>query len=109
MVDSIDVSKLYPQWQASREKGEAIELIDVRSPEEYSEGHIPGARLISLHTLMARVDEIPATGKVYLVCRSGARSAQAGDYLSRQCGRRNLINVAGGTMAWLAAGYPIER
>ncbi|TLS66121.1 rhodanese-like domain-containing protein [Mariprofundus erugo] len=109
MVDSIDVNKLYPLWQASREKGKAIELIDVRSPEEYSSGHIPGARLIALHTLMARVDEIPDSGQVFLVCRSGARSAQAADYLARQCGRRNLINVAGGTMAWIAAGYPVER
>jgi len=38
-----------------------------------------------------------------------ARSAQAADYLACQCGRSNLINIEGGTMAWTKAGYPVDQ
>jgi len=55
------------------------------------------------------VHEFPEQGDVFLICRSGARSAQAADYLARQCGRSNLINIDGGTMAWMQAGYPVDK
>jgi len=109
MFGSMNVDELYPRWLVTREKGEAFALIDVRTPEEYQAGHVPGAELIPLNTLMARVNDFPEQGDVFLICRSGARSAQAADYLARQCGRTNLINIAGGTMAWMQAGYPVEE
>jgi len=108
MFDAINVNELYLRWSQAREKGSTLNLIDVRSLEEYQSGHVPGAQLIPLHTLMARVSDIPENGDVYLICRSGARSAQAADYLARQCGRRNLFNIQGGTMAWLQQGYPVD-
>jgi len=80
----------------------------VRSLEEFQSGHVPGAQLIALNTLMARVSDIPKNEDVFLICHSGGRSAQAADYLARQCGHRNLINIEGGTSAWLQAGYPCE-
>jgi len=109
MFDSMNVNELYPRWLVGREKGEPVSLIDVRSVDEYNAVHVPGATLIPLNTLMARVHEFPKQGDVFVICRSGARSAQAADYLSRQCGHRNLINIDGGTMAWLQAGYPVEE
>jgi len=108
MFESVNVNELYLRWLQAREKGSALNLIDVRSLEEYQSGHVPGAQLIALNTLMSRVSEIPKNGDVYLICRSGARSAQAADYLSRQCGHKNLFNIQGGTMAWLQKGYPVE-
>ena len=84
-------------------------LIDVRTPAEYAEAHVPGARLISLDTLGARVDEIPMDCDVYLICRSGARSARALEYLRQAHGHERLVNVAGGTMAWIKSGYEVER
>ena len=84
-------------------------LIDVRTPAEYADGHVPGARLISLDTLEARAHEIPKDCDVYLICRSGARSARALEYLQQAHGHERLVNVAGGTMAWIKAGYDIER
>jgi len=108
MFESINVNELYPRWLVARESAQSIALIDVRTPEEYQAGHVPGAKLVALNTLMARVDEFPEQGDVYVICRSGARSAQAAEYLARECGRSNLINVAGGTMAWVQAGYPVE-
>jgi len=109
MFKSMNVNELYPYWLVAREKGEALALIDVRSVEEYQAGHVPGAKLIALDTVMARVHEFPEQGDVFVICRSGARSAQAADYLARQCGRSNLINIEGGTMSWMQAGYPVEK
>jgi len=108
MFETIDVNGLYPRWLTAQEKAEACTIIDVRSPEEYAEAHVPNAKLIALNTLMARADEIPKQGDVFLICRSGARSAQAASFLAQQLGHDNLINVSGGTMAWKAAGYPVE-
>ncbi len=108
MFESMNVNELYPRWLVAREKGEGLALIDVRRPEEYQAGHVPGAKLVPLNTLMAQLSEFPEQGDVFLICRSGARSAQAADYLARQCGRSNLINIDGGTMAWMQAGYPVD-
>jgi len=109
MFESIPVNALYPRWLTARDKGEACTIIDVRTPEEYAEVHVPSAKLIALSTLMARAHEVPKQGDVYLICRSGARSAQAAAFLAQQFGYANLVNVSGGTMAWSKAGYPVEE
>jgi rhodanese-related sulfurtransferase len=85
--------------------GGEVSLIDVREPAEWVEGHVPQARLIPLGDLGARIDEVPTVGTVYLICRSGARSAHATGAL-RDRGV-DAVNVAGGTDAWRAAGQPI--
>jgi len=108
MFDSMNVNQLYTRWLVARENGRPLKLIDVRSLEEFQSGHVPGAQLIALNTLMARVSDIPKNEDIFLICHSGGRSAQAADYLARQCGHRNLINIEGGTSAWLQAGYPCE-
>jgi len=108
MPGSMSVNELYPRWLVAKEKGAPVALFDVRSLDEYRSGHVPGATLIPLNTLMARVDEFPKQGDVFLICHSGARSAQAVDYLARQAGHTNVVNVTGGTMAWKQAGYPVE-
>jgi len=108
MFKRMNINELYPRWLVACEKCEAITLIDVRTPEEYQAGHVPGAKLIVLNTLPAQVDAFPKQGDVFLICRSGMRSAQAADYLARECGHTNLINIEGGTMAWIEAGYPVE-
>lgn len=109
MMNMLTVDQLYPRWLVAREKKQPITLIDVRSPEEYRGCHVPGAKLIALNTIMARANEIPKQGDVFLICHSGARSAQALTYLEQQCGFNNLINVTGGTMAWSNSGYPTEQ
>ena len=77
-------------------------VVDVREPEEYREGHVPGATLIPLGSIAVRSDEVPSDGPVLIVCRSGARSLRAAEHL-RGLGV-DAINVAGGTMAWIGAG-----
>ncbi len=84
-----------------------VPLVDVRQPEEYDAAHVPGAKLIPLADVVARVLEIPETGPVYVICQSGGRSQRAADYY------RNLgieaYNVAGGTKAWMDAGKETAR
>jgi len=106
-MKQITVEELNRIWPEKAAGGECC-VIDVRTPAEYASGHVPGARLICLDTLEARAHEIPKDRDVYLICRSGARSAQALRYLSQAHGHERLVNVAGGTMAWMAAGYPVE-
>ena len=105
----ISVNQLYPKWLLAKEKGEDICIIDVRGVNEYTQGHVPGAKLIALNTVPARSDEFPSDGDVYVICRSGMRSSQAIEFLEQNYGHQNLINVTGGTMAWIEANYPVEQ
>jgi phage shock protein E len=80
-------------------------VLDVRQPDEYEAGHVPGAVLIPLDQLAERAEEVPADRPVYVVCRSGSRSAVATDALLRA--GYDAANVAGGTLAWAEAGRPV--
>jgi rhodanese-related sulfurtransferase len=82
-----------------------IALIDVRRPDEYEEFHVPGAVLIPLDELPDRVAELPAVTPLYIICRTGHRSAIAADFLAEQ--QIEAVNVAGGTVAWAKAGNDI--
>jgi len=106
---SMNIHELYPRWLVARENNRTCHLIDVRSGDEFSSGHVPGAELMPSNTLMERGSSIPKDGTVYLICRSGMRSAQAASFLAREFRHKNLINIEGGTMAWKKAGYPIEK
>lgn len=79
-------------------------VVDVRMPDEYAEAHVPGALLVPLPELPERHGELPDADTVYVVCRSGARSLKACEFLVGT--GRNAVNVAGGTLAWLEAGHP---
>lgn len=83
-------------------------VVDVRTPEEYAGGHVPGAVNLPLDALGARMDELGAhrDGEVYLICQSGRRSARAAELLS--AAGYTAVNVEGGTAAWRAAGHPVE-
>jgi len=98
-VSEIDVHQLH----AARAEG--AEIIDVREPAEYVAGHVPGARLVPMSQLGARVQEIPRDRRVYVVCASGNRSGAMTDLLRAR--GVDAVNVAGGTKAWRAAGLPV--
>lgn len=74
-------------------------IIDVREPDEFAAGHIPGAKNVPLSEITSRLTEIP--NDAYVVCHSGSRSAMATQYLASQGIR--VINVTGGMLAWPAA------
>jgi len=81
-------------------------LVDVREPHEYAAGHVPGAVLIPMSVLPVRVEEIPRDRTVYVVCQVGGRSGQVAAWLAPQ--GFDVVNVAGGTQAWMLAGHPVE-
>lgn len=83
-------------------------LLDVRQPDEYAEGHVQGSRLIPLGELEARVSQLPDDKPIYVICRSGNRSRTASQILNK-AGKKDVRNVQGGMLAWVAAGYPVER
>jgi len=105
----ITADEFHSHWLAANEKGDACVLIDVRTPEEYANGHVPSAKLLPLNTLPERATEIERDRTVYLICQGGMRSAQAIAYLVNEYGHSNLVNISGGTMAWISAGHPIEQ
>ncbi len=79
-----------------------VPVVDVRQPEEYEAFHVPGAKLIPLADVVARLGEIPTEGPVYVICQSGQRSLRAAEfYRSRGV---EAYSVAGGTKAWMEAG-----
>jgi rhodanese-related sulfurtransferase len=79
-------------------------VIDVREPDEYDGGHVPGAVLIPLGEVVERVDEVDAVGPVYVICWTGARSARAVQWYRAQ--GIDAHNVEGGTKAWIESGKP---
>lgn len=85
------------------------QLIDVREPDEYAAVRAEGAVNIPLSEFVARTDEIDPERDIYLICKSGGRSAQAGEYLEQARGWDNVINVAGGTTAWVKQGLPHQN
>ena len=95
-----------------RRTGRAVDLIDVRTPVEFREAHVEGARLAPLDDLdpravMAR-REGGAAGPLYLICRSGGRGRQACERFVA-AGFPDVVNVEGGVLAWEQAGLPLVR
>ena len=82
-------------------------LLDVREPEEYAEGHVPGALSLPQGDLAMRLGEVPRERPIYAICRSGARSLRAAQFL-KQVGYQAVVSVRGGTEAWQASGRPVE-
>jgi rhodanese-related sulfurtransferase len=90
--------------------GTAPMVLDVRTPEEYAEGHVPGAINISHDELPERLDEVASardTG-VIVYCRSGRRAGIAEELLLAQ-GFNNVQHLEGDMIAWLEADRPIDR
>ena len=75
-------------------------LLDVREPAEWQAGHAPAARHIPLGQLGARSAEVPRDTAVYVICRSGVRSARAAQALTGPAGRRSM------SMTGCTAGMP---
>jgi rhodanese-related sulfurtransferase len=80
-------------------------LLDVREDDEWAAGHAPDAVHVRLGELGARVGELPRDREVYVICRTGARSAYATQALTG--GGLNAINVADGMTGWAVAGRPM--
>lgn len=102
-IQEVDVSTL-----ESRRGDPSLQVIDVRSPEEWSAGHLPGAVHIPLAALPVRLGEIDARAPVVVHCQGGGRSAIAASYLKSH-GVERVSNLTGGFDAWLKEDLPVER
>jgi glyoxylase-like metal-dependent hydrolase (beta-lactamase superfamily II)/rhodanese-related sulfurtransferase len=78
-------------------------LVDVREPEEFVSGHVPGALNLPQADLATRLDELPRDRPVFTICQGGFRSLRAAQFL-RQLGFPDVSSVKGGTEAWRAGG-----
>ncbi len=83
-------------------------LVDVREPNEFAAVRAEGAILMPLSSFMGRYRELPHDRPLLMICQSGARSAQATAFLIAS-GWTDVVNVAGGTLAWERAGLPVRR
>jgi rhodanese-related sulfurtransferase len=91
--------------EAAQKYEAGVIMLDVREPEEWEQFHIPGATLIPLGELPARVDELPRDQEIVVVCRTGNRSQQGRDILL-DAGYQPVSSMAGGMVDWQAQGYP---
>lgn len=98
-VPEIDVEEFAQQVEAG------ARVIDVREPDEYAAGHVPGAELIPLGTVPERLDRFGGEGPTYVICQAGGRSRRAAE-LAAEHGHA-VVNVAGGTGAWIASGREV--
>ena len=83
-------------------------MVDIREADEWEEVRIPGAEFKPLSEINDWFESLPRDRTVILQCRSGNRSAMAADALIRQAGMDNVLNLAGGIIAWHQAGLPID-
>ena len=84
----------------------ALDLLDVRQPAEWEEGHVRGATFITGAELPRRLDEVPRTGRPLAVaCGSGYRSSVSASLIDARTDVE-VVNVLGGMTAWNAAAYP---
>lgn len=83
-------------------------VLDVRTPEEFAEGRVPGAKNIPVADIAERAAEVPKDRPVVVYCRSGARVQRANAIL-RERGYDNLVEMEGSMLAWDAARLPVEK
>jgi phage shock protein E len=83
-------------------------LLDVRTPGEYYQGHIPGSVHIPMNQIQGKVGQIPRDKKIIVVCATGARSGAVTSFLARQ-GFPWVKNYARGISDWARRGLPVSR
>lgn len=99
-ISEITVDELADQLSAGSR------LVDVREPDEFEEGHVPGAVHVPLATVPDNVEQFRGDGPTFVICRSGGRSLRACEFLADR--GVEVVNVAGGTMAWQLSGREVE-
>ncbi len=83
-------------------------VLDVRTPQEFAEGHVPGAVNVPYDQLASRLAEVPKDKDVVLYCKSGRRAGIAADVLAAN-GYQRLSHLEGDMPAWVAKGHPVAK
>jgi rhodanese-related sulfurtransferase len=83
-------------------------VLDIREPDEFADGHIPGARNLPMGMVPGHIDELKGFDHVYLICARGNRTRRL--HAAIESHLSNLVCLANfGMMAWTDSGYPTER
>lgn len=109
VAENVEIKPIDPAGAAELVKNSEAIIVDVREPNEWDQGHIPGAMHIPVAQISLRLSELEdfRNTPVVLQCRSGVRSAQAAAKL-KSAGFTQLYNLEGGILAWNAANMPTE-
>ncbi|MGH7712482.1 MAG: rhodanese-like domain-containing protein [Gemmatimonadaceae bacterium] len=102
------IQEISPRESVTLHASDAQALfIDVREPNEWNLGHIPGARHIPRGNLESNIEAVPRDSRIVLYCASGNRTALAADTL-QQMGYTRVASLAGGFRGWVEAGGEVE-
>jgi len=104
-ADKVGLPREVSVTKAAQLRDSGAFILDVREPDEWNAGHIPGATLIPLGELAGRVDELPRDQQIVVVCRSGNRSQQGRDILL-DAGFQEVASMSGGMNDWISQGLP---
>ncbi|MBI3971489.1 MAG: MBL fold metallo-hydrolase [Chloroflexi bacterium] len=104
LTTSPHVAEITPEALPARAANALV--LDVREPDEYTGGHVPGAVNIPQSLIASRLDDLPRDRPIVTVCRSGYRAHRAAQFL-KQVGYAQVENLQGGTEAWREAGRPL--
>jgi rhodanese-related sulfurtransferase len=106
-VPTLSPAELLSRWQA----GALMDILDVRTPAEFREVHVSGSRNLPLGDFdpsQVMQQRSQPSQPLYVICRSGSRGQQAAEQFHR-AGYTNVVNIEGGTLACIAAGFPVIR
>jgi adenylyltransferase/sulfurtransferase len=82
------------------DRGDNLQIIDVREPNEYETARLEGSKLIPLGQITSHMDEIDTTRETVVHCKLGGRSAKAIEALTHAGFTGRLLNLKGGITAW---------
>lgn len=97
----------HKHWSQGEQTKIPFVFVDVRTPKEYKQGHIPGAINIPVSEIAERLNELPKDKQVYVYCRSGHRAGKASTILAKA--GFHVENIPESMNGWTAAGYPVEK
>lgn len=90
------------EWTEGFKASQNAEILDVRTPDEFDEGYIEGAKLINIQDtskFMEEIKQLPKDKDYYVYCRSGKRSGMACQLMNKE-GIENAYNLEGGILDW---------
>jgi len=106
--ENASVEHAYAHWKQGDKSPIPFAFLDVRTAEEFADGHVPGAIHIPVSELQSRLNEVPKHKRVYVYCEAGVRAARASEMLVKS-GLHNIENIPASMRGWRSAGYPIEK
>lgn len=83
-------------------------LLDVRTPQEFSQARLSGAVLIPIGEFQQRINEVPKNRPILVYCAVGSRSKPVADFLTQR-GYKEVYHMADGIVGWYRNGFPIQR